>query len=445
MQFFLSTLLCGAMLLTSCGFGTNQGSAFDSLTDSENEEEDEDSRPSSGPALSQELCEEHKTCRGACQRIYHQVHAQLHCEALTVGEVSSLQKLFTALTTGDPLQQAKLLLQSPARVWDLYLQAGLSGLTDHVSAMLDLYPHSQKNYRNILKRLTSDKELTSLLKDKDPHHEVLKQLLLGSTYPPSLRKRVLTQSPSGGTGTGGRTPFCQPAGSLKDCRSLKASQALHLCGCRSNDLYLHKGVLSYKLSTVQTPKTLSPISPENQDLLVALSFTAPASAGGFVPPAGDTVPSARGAAPSTRGSAAPSADEDQSSSFQGTTTGPFNLFLFTSSDSGRFQAFALAHSLVEEACGTTGPGGGEAQSSQAEETLSQTEQSQSQAGGSGHSSFRKQQQCIAGFYCWLKDLRASPLHQLLNSPQVEDLFSPEALHLIRGDMADSSSDDCRGF
>ena len=455
---FLSTVLCfgicgfgGVVILTSCGFGANTGSTFDSLTDTNADPSEEDETDSSSSALSHERCAEHKTCLKTCQTIYHQVHAQLYCEVLTVGEVSRLQKLFKALTTLDPAGQAKLLSQIPAGAWDLYLQAGVSGLTGHVSALLDFSPHSQKNYQNILKQLTSEKDLTLILKDNDPHHEVLKQFLMGAVYPPSLRQHVLTQSPRRAGGEETPAPFCQPLSALSACTN-REEGPWHLCGCRSGDLYLHKGVLSYKLSTVENPKTLSFISPENQDLLVALSFTVPSVAGDFVPSsARDFVPpSARDFVPPSAGGLAAENQNPQAQS----AAQPFNLFLFTSADPARFSAFELAHQMLEEACGGGGQSplqtGGQSPLQKAE---SPAEGTQSLAEGAGpraeragrHSYFMKQQQCIAGFYCWLKGLKSSPLHQLLNSPQVESLFSREALSLIRGKNINNPSDDCKGF
>ncbi len=370
--------------LAACGLVENNNSVLQTLSEIEEASESEEKEDISG-ILARELCTDHESCKKICRNIYQRLHSHQHCEALTVGQVAGLKKLFETLSHKDPVEQKSRLQQTSSETLNLYLEAGLNGLQNHIPTLIKSYDHPKSHYINLLQWIVQKKGVSSTLKKHDLHNEVLKTLIHDYASPR-------------GQGLESLSHLCMEPDFIRPCSPPTEDTFANksICGCKSNNIYLKasSGELLYKLSTVQEAKVLTMLPALNTPLITALSFIGPPQS-------------------------SPVATEVQTPSPEVKTVTPlssdllpFNFILFASRTREPSEALSMSHSLLQKAC---------------------------------HSEEKdKTNLCVAGFYCWLKgqDSSSQTDKALLQNPS---LLSPEVLNLIFGEDFSSPRDDCQNF
>lgn len=362
-------------------------SVLQDLSDAENTTPEAEEEEDISEALSDEVCTDHESCKKICHTIYRRLHNHQHCEALTVGQVAQIQKLFKALSHKDPLEQKSLLNQESFETLTLYLEAGLDGLQNYIPSLIKSYDSPKSHYINLLKWIIEKKGVSKTLTQHDLHHEILRKLISNYASP-------LSQGFDESLST-----LCVSPEFIKPCRLSQEDTFFNktICGCKSNNIYLNSnsGELLYKLSTVEEPKVLTVLPVFNTPLITALSFIGPPQ---------------QSPAATEEEEATPLVVREDVFSSPGFL--PFNFILFASRGKEPSGPLSMSNNLVKQACHN--------------EETNQTNM------------------CVAGFYCWLKGQDGSSQTDtaLLQNPS---LLSPEVLKLIFGEDLSSSRDDCQNF
>lgn len=245
-------------------------------------------RIGSSPRISKNRCKDSESCQQVCEDLYNNLGSYRNCYDLSIGEVSDMQELVDALTEEEHDEQKNLLKQVKGKTVALYIEAGLDGFNEEVMGEIEDFSGKENNYREILKWIATNKDVAEAFREEDTDHETLKNLLIN--YKASLPSSDL---PSCFTGSSPPTASCGNGNFYSICSHK----------CTSKHIYLNS---QNELNTNPSEDPTVSIESSQKNLLIALSVT----------------------------------DTDTNTNYKN----------FFAAAENQPEAFALGHSLLEEAC-----------------------------------------------------------------------------------------------